>query len=154
MGKVGFHQWGVVHGHLHYVQDVGPVPVLVLGDSGKLLDCSIQSLGLTVGLWLERTLWSESDVQARAQLFLKYGLQPGVSVGDDGSWQPVVLHDVLDELVCGVDGRGFLPCRNKVCHIGSFVSHREYAVVNAPISSDPEQLYDSIHLYFLSFMYW
>ena len=54
-GKVGFHQGGIVHGHYHDVQDVEPVSVLVLGDSEKLLDRTVHSLGLTVGLGVEST---------------------------------------------------------------------------------------------------
>ena len=49
-GKVGFHQWRVVYCHFHDVQDVEPIPVLVLGDSEELLDGAIHSLGLSVGL--------------------------------------------------------------------------------------------------------
>ena len=51
--KVGFHQGCVVHRHFHDVQDVEPIPVLVLGDSEKLLDGAVQSLGLSVGLGME-----------------------------------------------------------------------------------------------------
>ena len=36
-GKVGFHQGRVDHRHFHDVQDVEPIPVLVLGDSEKHL---------------------------------------------------------------------------------------------------------------------
>ena len=52
-GEVGFHQWRVVHRHFHDVQDVEPIPVLVLGYSEELLDGAINSLGLSVGLWVE-----------------------------------------------------------------------------------------------------
>ena len=51
--KVGFHQRRVVHRHFHDVQDVEPIPVLVLGDSEKLLDGAIHSLGLSVSLGME-----------------------------------------------------------------------------------------------------
>ena len=54
-GKVGFHQGRVVHRHFHDVQDVEPIPVLVLGDSEKLLDGAVHSLGLSVGLGMEGT---------------------------------------------------------------------------------------------------
>ena len=97
---------------------------------------------------------SESDVQAIAQLFTKAGHEPCVSAGNDGSGQPAVLHDVIDELVCGVDGRGFSPCRDKVCHLGSPVCHREYAVVDAPISGDPWQRYDPVLSDCLPFLHW
>ena len=53
--KVGFHQESVVNGHFHDVQDVEPVSVLVLGDSEKLLDSAVHSLGLPVGLGVEST---------------------------------------------------------------------------------------------------
>ena len=65
----------------------------------------------------------------------------------------MVLHDVFDELVCGVNGRGFLPRRYEVCHIGGPVRHREYAVVNASVSGDPWQPNDPIHSDGLPFMY-
>ena len=96
----------------------------------------------------------ESDVQPRAQLFPEDGHESCVSVVDDRSRQPVVLHDVLDKLVCGVDGRGFLSCLDKVCHLGISVRHREYAVVYAPIPCDPWQRYDPIHPDCLPFMHW
>ena len=51
----------------------------------------------------------------------------------------MVLHDVLDELVCGVDGRGFLLRRDKIDHLCSTVSHRKYAVVDASIPGDEWQ---------------
>ena len=51
--KVGFHQGRVVHRHVHDVQDVEPIPVLVLGDSEKLLDGAVHSLGLSIGLGVE-----------------------------------------------------------------------------------------------------
>ena len=53
--KVGFHLESVVHGHLHDVQDIEPVPVLVLGNPEKLLDGPVYSLGLPVGLGVEST---------------------------------------------------------------------------------------------------
>ena len=99
-----------------------PIHVLVLGDSEKLLDGAVSSLALAVGMGMESAGGSESDVQARAQLFPKDRHEPCVSVGDDGSGQPVVLHDLLDELVCGVDGRDFILCSNNVSHLGSQVS--------------------------------
>ena len=46
------------------------------------------------------------------------------------------LHDVFDELVCGVDGRGFLSRRDEVCHLGGPVRHREYAVEHSSVSGD------------------
>ena len=55
LGKVGLHQGRVVHRHLHGVQDVEPIPVLVLGDSEKLLDGAVHSLGLSVGMEVEGT---------------------------------------------------------------------------------------------------
>ena len=65
----------------------------------------------------------------------------------------MVLHDVLDELVCGVDGRGFLPGWDKVRHLGSPVRHREYAFVTASVSGDPWQPYDPVHSDGLPFLY-
>ena len=47
------------------------------------------------------------------------------------------LHDVFDELICGVYGRGLLPRLDEVRHLGSSVCHREYAVVDASFSGDP-----------------
>ena len=55
LGEVGFNQWCVVHRYLHDIQDVEPIPVLVLGYSEKLLDGAIHSLGLSVGLSVEGT---------------------------------------------------------------------------------------------------
>ena len=52
-GEIGFHQWGVVDCHFHDVQDVEPMPVLVLGDSEKLLDGTVNSLGLSVSLGMK-----------------------------------------------------------------------------------------------------
>ena len=52
-GKVGFHQWRVVHRHFHDVQDVEPIPVLVLSYSEELLDGAIHSLGFSVSLGVE-----------------------------------------------------------------------------------------------------
>jgi len=54
-GKVGFHQRRVIHRHFYDVQDVEPIPILILGDSEKLLDGSVHSLGLHVGLGMEST---------------------------------------------------------------------------------------------------
>ena len=54
-GKIGLHQVSVVHGHLHDAQDVEPISVFVLCDSEKLLDGTVHSLGLTVGLGVEST---------------------------------------------------------------------------------------------------
>ena len=54
-GKIGFHQWCIVYRHFHDVQDVEPVSVLVLGDSEKLLDSAIHSLGFSVDLGVEST---------------------------------------------------------------------------------------------------
>ena len=65
----------------------------------------------------------------------------------------MVLHDVLDELVCGVDCRGFIPRRDEVCHLGGSVRNREYAVVHASVPCDPGQSYDPIHPDILQFMY-
>ena len=52
-GEIGFHQGRVVYRHFHDVKDVKPIPVLVLGDSKKLFDGSVHSLGLSVGLGME-----------------------------------------------------------------------------------------------------
>ena len=54
-GKVGFHQWRVVYRHFHDVQDVEPIPVLVLGYPEELLDGVIRSLGLSVGMRVKST---------------------------------------------------------------------------------------------------
>ena len=54
-GEVGFHQGCVVHRNFHDVQDVEPIPVSVLGDSEKLIDGTIHSIGLSVGLGVEST---------------------------------------------------------------------------------------------------
>ena len=54
-GKVVFHQVRIVHCHSHDVQDVEPISVLVLGDSEKLLNCAVHSLGLPVGFAVEST---------------------------------------------------------------------------------------------------
>ena len=40
----------VSEGMLNHVQDVEPIPVLILGDPEKLFDGSIHSLGLPIGL--------------------------------------------------------------------------------------------------------
>ena len=53
--KVGLHQGCVVHGNFNDIQEVEPTSVLVLGDSEKLLDGAIHSLGLTIGLGVEST---------------------------------------------------------------------------------------------------
>ena len=52
-GEIVFHQGRVVHRHFYDVQDVELIPVLVLGDSEKLLDGAVHSLGLSVGLGME-----------------------------------------------------------------------------------------------------
>ena len=54
-GKVCLQQGRVVRRHFHDVQEVEPVSVLVLGDSEKLLDGAVHSLGLPVGLGVEST---------------------------------------------------------------------------------------------------
>ena len=54
-GKIVFHQWRIIYRHFHDVQDVEPVPVLILGDPEKLLDSSVHSLGLPFGLGVEGT---------------------------------------------------------------------------------------------------
>ena len=79
---------------------------------------------------------SESDVQSRAKLFPKDRHEMCVAVGDDGAGQSMVLHDVLDELVCGVNGRGFLPRRDEVRHLGSSVRYCEYAVEHSSVPGD------------------
>ena len=135
-GKVGFYQWRVVDRHFHDVQDVEPIPVLIFGDPEKLFDCSVHSLGLSVSLLMEGARWSESDVEAGTQLFPEDRHEPCVSVRDDGAGQSVVLDDVPNELVGGVDGRGFLPRRDEVGHFGGPVCHREHAVVHASVSGD------------------
>ena len=136
MARSRFPPMGVVHGHLHDVQDVEPVPVLILGYPEELLDGAVHSLGLPVGLGMESARGSESDVQAGAQLFPEDRHESCVSVRDDGSGQSVVLHDVSDELVGGVDGRGFLPRRDEVRHLGSSVRHCEYTVEHSAVAGD------------------
>ena len=61
--KVVLHQGCVVHRHFHDVHDVEPISVLVPGDSEKLLDGAVHSLGLPVGLVVESTRGSGSDIQ-------------------------------------------------------------------------------------------
>ena len=78
--EIGFHQWGVVDCHFHDVQDVEPIPVLILGNPEKLFDGSIHSLGLSVSLGMEGARGSESDVQSIAQLFPEDLHEPCVSV--------------------------------------------------------------------------
>ena len=51
--KIGFHQRRVVHRHFHDIQDVEPIPVLVLGYPEKLHDGAIHSFGLSVSLRVE-----------------------------------------------------------------------------------------------------
>ena len=48
----------------------------------------------------------------------------------------MVLDDVADELVGGVDGRGLLPRRDEVCHLGGSVRHREHAVKHSTVAGD------------------
>ena len=54
-GKICFHQGRVVYCHFHDVQDVEPIPVLVLGDSEELFDGAVHSLGLSVSLGVKST---------------------------------------------------------------------------------------------------
>ena len=66
---------------------------------------------------------------------------------------PWYFMNVSDELVGGVDGRGFLPRRDEVRHLGGPVRHREYVVVNPSVSGDPWQPNDPVHSDGLPFLY-
>ena len=54
-GKVGLHQWSVVQGHFHEVQHGRDNSCPCIDYPECLLECAIYPLGLTVGLWVERT---------------------------------------------------------------------------------------------------